>query len=100
MSLFDSFLDTASKAFNWLDNNKAALDLVSGAAKGYGAYMQYKQNQNMQDFQRQQYEDYQRRLDDTTKAPNAYDKSLPMSSFKASNLLSGNMANAMKNGGQ
>ncbi len=96
MGFFDGFLDTASKAFSWLDNNKAALDLISGAAKGFGAYMQYKQANSQQAFLEKQYEDQQRRLEDTTKAPNAYDNSVPLSSFEAGKLLSGNMADAMK----
>lgn len=116
MGFFDSFLDTASSAFNWLGNNKTALDMISGAAKGYGTYMQYKQNKdaaNLQKqqmkqaqsqyeqslaFQKQQYEDEQRRIKDNTAAPSAYNNALPMSSFEAGSLLSGNMADAMKKG--
>lgn len=100
MGIFDGFLDTASKAFSWLDNNKAALDLISGAAKGVGAYLTYKQANDQQDFLKQQYEDQQRRLDENTKAPTAYDNAMPMSSFEAGKMLSGNMADAMKYRGQ
>lgn len=57
MGLFDSFLDTASKGLDWLSNNKAALDLVSGAAKGYGAYLSYKQQNNQYDLLKRQFED-------------------------------------------
>lgn len=100
MGIFDSFLDTASSAFNWLDNNKAALDLVSGAAKGFGAYLTYKGNQDQFKMQQKMYEDQQRRLQDTTAAPAGYDNSVPLSSFQASGLLSGSMADAMKAGGK
>lgn len=96
MGFFDSFLDTASSAFNWLDNNKAALDLISGAAKGFGAYMTYKQSQDQMKQSQQQYDDYQRRLKDTTSAPSSYSNAMPMSSFQESSLLSGNMADALK----
>lgn len=96
MGFFDGFLDTASKAFGWLNDNKAALDLISGAAKGYGAYMQYKQNADQQKFLEKQYNEQSRRWEDSTKAPNEYDNSVPLSSFEAGNLLSGNMADAMK----
>lgn len=109
MGFFDSFLDTASSAFNWLGNNKTALDMISGAAKGYGTYMDYKlQKQQMKQaqsqydkslaFQKQQYEDEQRRLKDNTAAPTAYNNAVPMSSFEAGSLLAGNMADAMKKG--
>ncbi len=57
MGLFDSFLDTASKGMDWLSNNKAALDLVSGAAKGYGAYMSYKQQDKQYDLMRRELDD-------------------------------------------
>lgn len=100
MGLFDSFLDTASSAFNWLDNNKAALDMISGAAKGFGAYMQYKQGQDQMKQYKQMYDDEQRRWQDTHSAPSQYDNSIPMSSYQASSLLSGNMADALKAGGQ
>lgn len=96
MGLFDGLLDTASKAFGWLDNNKAALDLISGAAKGFGAYLSYKQGVDQQKFLERKYEDEQRRLEDTTKAPNGYDNTVPLASFEAGKLLSGNMADAMK----
>lgn len=99
MGLFDSFLDTASSAFNWLNNNKAALDLISGAAKGYGAYMQYKQANKQQKFMQQQFDEDRRRWEETHSSPDAYDNSKPLASFEASKMLSGNMANAMKPGG-
>lgn len=57
MGLFDSFLDTASKGFSWLSDNKAALDLVAGAAKGYGAYMSNKQQNKQYDLLKRQFED-------------------------------------------
>ncbi|UVD31723.1 hypothetical protein Pondi_00082 [Escherichia phage Pondi] len=100
MSFFGSFLDTASSAFNWLGNNKAALDLISGAAKGYGAYMQYKQgNQQMKLMQKQQ-ENEQRRWDDTHGVIDSYDNSIPPGQQANSALLSGSMADAMKQGAQ
>lgn len=98
MGIFDSLLDTASKAFGWLSDNKAALDMISGAAKGFGAYMSYKQQADAQKFQEKQYEDYQRRMKDNTAAPSAYDNSVPLSSFSAGNLLAGSMADATKVG--
>lgn len=98
MGFFDSFLDTASSAFKWLDNNKAALDMISGAAKGYGAYMQYKGSRDAAKQQQRNYDEQMRRFDEGTKAPGAYDNSVPLSSFQASNMLSGNMADALKPG--
>lgn len=100
MGFFDSFLDTASSAFKWLDNNKAALDLISGAAKGFGAYMQYKQQADQNKFVQKQYEDEQRRWKDTTAAPSAYSNAVPLANQQASTLLAGSMANALKAGGQ
>lgn len=98
MGLFDSFLDTASSAFDWLNDNKAALDLISGAAKGYGAYMDYKSQQKQYDFMKKQYEDQQRRYEEGTKSPDAYSNAVPLSGFQATTMLSGNMADAMKAG--
>lgn len=73
MSLFDSFLDTASKGFSWLNNNKVALDLISGAAQGYGKYLDMKQSKDQFNKQyglmKQQYEDSLRRGG----APSDYD---------------------------
>lgn len=100
MSFFGSFLDTASSAFNWLGNNKAALDLISGAAKGYGAYMQYKQGNRQMKMMQQQYDDQQRRWDQTHGTINSYDNSVPGLQTQNSGLLAGNMANAMKGGAQ
>ena len=98
MGLFDSFLDTASSAFNWLDNNKAALDLISGAAKGFGAYMTYKQGQDQMKMQQKMYDDEQRRWKDTHSAPSSYSNAIPLASQQASTMLSGNMADALKAG--
>jgi len=99
MGFFDGFLDTASKAFDWLGNNQAALDMISGAAKGFGAYMSYKQQASQQKFLEKQYEDEQRRWKDTTAAPTPYDNSAPLSSFSAGNLLAGSMADVTKGRG-
>lgn len=98
MSFFGSFLDTASSAFNWLGNNKAALDLISGAAKGYSAYMQYKQGNQQIKMQQQQMDDANRRWDSTHGTINGYDNSVPAMQTQNTALLSGSMADAMKGG--
>lgn len=92
MGLFDSFLDTASKGLDWVSNNKGALDLISGAAKGYGAYMSYKQ-------QDKQYDLMKRELDDRLSrggAPGAYNSGdyTVGSGFTPGKFLEGNYANA------
>lgn len=65
MGLFDSFLDTASKGFSWLSENKAALDMLSGAAKGFGTYMSMRQSDKQFNKQfnlaKAQWEDQRRR---------------------------------------
>jgi len=94
MSFFDSFLDTASKGLDWLSNNQAALDAITGAAKGYGAYLQYKQQGQQYDLLKQQFADSQ----DRKVAPSAYnagDFTTGLSTFKPGVLLNGNMANTM-----
>lgn len=98
MSFFSSFLDTASSAFNWLGNNKTALDMISGAAKGYGQYMQYKQSKDQMKMMQQQYDDQQRRWDQTHGTIDSYDNSVPAMQTQNSTLLAGNMADAMKKG--
>lgn len=100
MGFFDGFLDTASSAFNWLGNNKAALDMISGAAKGYGAYMQYKQQNKQNKMIQQQMDDANRRWDQTHGTINSYDNSVPGLQTQNTSLISGNMANAMKQGAQ
>lgn len=57
MSLFDSFLDTASKGLSWLGENKAAMDLISGVAQGYGKYLEMKQSDKQYDLLKRQFED-------------------------------------------
>lgn len=99
MGLFDSFLDTASKAFDWLGNNKAALDLVSGAAKGYGAYLQNKQGNDALKWEQKRYYDEQRRRDEYSAAPSDYNKgdyTTGLADFNPGNLVQGSMADAMK----
>lgn len=65
MSLFGTFLDTASKGFSWLGDNKVALDMISGVAQGFGKYLEMRQSDkqfNKQfDLQKKQWEDQQRR---------------------------------------
>lgn len=100
MSFFSGFLDTASSAFNWLSNNKAALDMISGAAKGYGAYMQYKQGNQQIKMQQQMMDDQNRRWDQTHGTIDSYDNSVPPGQQANSSLLAGSMANAMKQGAQ
>lgn len=100
MGLFDSFLSTASSAFNWLGNNKVALDMISGAAKGYGTYMQYKQTKDQMKMQQQQLDDSNRRWDQTHGTIDSYDNSVPAMQTQNTALLSGSMADAMKGGTQ
>lgn len=100
MGFFDGFLNTASSAFNWLSNNKAALDMISGAAKGYGAYMQYKQSNQQNKMMQQQINDANRRWDQTHGTIDSYDNSVPPGQQANSSLLSGSMADAMKQGAQ
>lgn len=100
MSFFSGFLDTASSAFNWLSNNKTALDLISGAAKGYGTYMQYKQSSQQNKMMQQQIDDANRRYDQSHGVINSYDNAIPAGQQANTALLSGNMANAMKQGAQ
>lgn len=90
MGLFDSFLDTASKGFDWLSNNKAALDLVSGAAKGYGAYLSYKQQNKQYDLLERQFQDQLSRGG----APSDYNSGnyTVGSGFQAGKFLDGDIA--------
>lgn len=98
MSFFDSFLDTASKGLDWLNNNQAVLDTVAGVAKGYGQYLTYKQNANQfntqYDLMKRQFEDEQSRKS----APNDYnsgDFTTGLAEFKPGTFLAGSMSNAM-----
>ncbi len=95
MGLFDSFLDTASKGFDWLSNNKGALDLVAGAAKGYGAYLNYKQQNNQYDLLKRQFEDQLSRGG----APSDYNSGdfTVGSGFNAGKFLDGDIAQTKVN---
>lgn len=95
MGLFDGFLDTASSAFNWLNDNKAALDLIGGAAKGYGAYLSAKEASNTLDFQKKQWEEQQRRAGSTPSSYNSGNYATNMATFNPGTLLNGSMANAL-----
>jgi len=95
MGLFDSFLDTASKGLDWLGNNKAALDLVSGAAKGYGAYLSYKQQDKQYDLMKRELEDRLSRGG----APSSYNSGdyTVGSGFQPGKFLDGTIASAPTN---
>lgn len=118
MGLLSGFMSTASKAFSWLGDTVGAvtkseglMNFASGAAQGYGAYAASKQaakaqkdankiQQQSVDLQKQQLENDQRRWDSTHGVINAYDNSIPAASSQHANttILSGSMADAMKNG--
>lgn len=97
MSLFGTFLETASKGLSWLNDNKAALDLLSGAAQGYGKYLDMRQNEKQFNKQyslmKAQWEDQLRRGG----APSDYDSgdyASVSAGFKPGGLLDGTLAQA------
>lgn len=118
MGLFDGFLSTATKAFDWLGSNKTALSMLSGAAQGYGAYMTYKQQNEAAKAQQKaydrQYELDKRKMDteesrykDTHGVINAYDKNASLTAIPVGNSLTDGslgavptMVDALKNGGK
>lgn len=93
-------------------NSEGVMNFASGAAQGYGAYAGAKQTAKAQkdankiqqqsiELQKQQLENEQRRWDSTHGVINAYDNSIPSASSQHANttILSGSMADALKNGG-
>ena len=96
---FDSVINTASKAFSWVNSNNAILGLASGAMKAYEANQaneinkrNIKVNERMQQFDEDKWNKTHGVID-------SYDNSVPMSNIQNSSIVSGGMADAMKKGG-